>query len=117
MDTALKYEKLLRKLFKCGQDGDPLRYASSAVYARSILEIEKGKGYELRAGLFSALRKYQIDYVAGAFEDMEDFSINWEEAEYWTELCFKTKDQMDIIKIINVLENLIIEKERERETI
>ena len=114
MDDSMKYEELLCKLFDCGQDGDPLQYASSAVYDDNILEIDEGKGYELRAGLFSAIRQYQLKYVEGASNSIDDFADSWDEAEYWTEKCFTTKDQIDIDKIVKVLDDLVEEKERNK---
>ncbi len=114
MDAAMKYEELLCQLFKCSQDEDPLKYASATVYDSSIMEIEDGKGFELRAGLFSALRKFQLTHVEGKHDNIADFVSFWEEIDYWIELCFTTKKQEDINRIVSVLDNLLFEINRKQ---
>jgi len=113
MDQAMKYEELLCKLFNCNQDKDPLQYASTSVYDIGIMEIEEGKGYELRAGIFSALRKFQLTYVEGRYNTMEDFNTFWEEVDYWIEITFKTNKIEDINRTIDTLDNLLKEIQRE----
>jgi len=109
----MKYEELLCDLFNCSQDQDPLQYASATVYDSNIIEIEEGKGFELRAGIFSALRKFQLTYIEGRFNDIKDFVTFWDEVDYWIELTFKTKKQEDINRTINTLDNLLDEIKRQ----
>ncbi len=112
MDNAMRYEELLCRLFKCGQDMDPLQYASARVYYDNIEQIENGKGYELRAGLFSGFRKFQLTHVEGKNKQISDFVIFWEQAEFWIQKIFTSNSTKDMDYIISVLENLLDEIEK-----
>ncbi len=61
MGDAMVYEELLCRLFNCSLSDNPLGYASAAAYDDCILDIEKGEGFELRAGLIAVLRQFQLN--------------------------------------------------------
>ncbi len=112
-DYAMKYEELLCSLFNCGQDGDELKLASATIYDSNIEKITNGEGIELRVGLFSALRKIQLNHIEGKYAEIEKFLIFWEEIDYWISKVFKAKSKSDINDVIDVISNILKEIERE----
>lgn len=113
MEYAMKYEELLCKLFNCTQDGDELQLASATIYDSNIDKIKDGKGFELRAGLYSALRKFQLTHVERKYKKIEDFIIFGEEIDFWIDIVFTTNNRSEIDKIITTIDNLIEEINRE----
>ena len=109
----MKYEELLCELFNCGQDGDELKLASATIYDSNINEIESGKGFELRFGLYAAMRKFQLLYVEGRY-NIESFVNSWDELEHWIEVISTTNKSSDIDKIVKIVENLLLEIKREK---
>ena len=109
MEMDMNYEELLCELFDCSQDDDPLELASADRYD-GIIELEKGKGFEFRVGLFSALRKLylKISKSFGLSEENE-FSHFTDRYDELVDIIFTTKDQQAANDILNLLCDVYIE--------